>query len=178
MTYIQPKERTDCKKFLENPVGVLITTPETFSGMEAGTVLWVRVTDKFTSQRCSVLRAIYKLCVIKTYSNYDRMTVVTGFNADGTFAKCHKPFSGDLSWCKSCNSKPILICKHCADVCHQSCEREIARLRTVLHWILQYNPCSCKTSGGCNLRSSRRIPLWRRLGSSFWHQSNYLELGV
>ena len=168
VTYTKPKEISACKKFLENPVGVLVTTPEIFSGMEAGSVLWVRVAGKFSFQRSNALRDIHKFCVIETGSNSVRRKVFTGFKADGTFAKCHKPWFGDLYWCKSCNSQPILLCPHCANVCHQSCEREVAKLRTFLHSIIQFNPCSCKTSGDCKLKPPRRIPLWRILGPSSW----------
>ena len=168
VTYSQPKERPACESFLKNPVGVLVTTPEIFSGMEAGSVLWVRVAGKFSFQRSNALRAIHKFCVIETGSNSVRRKVFTGFKADGTFSKCHKPWFGDLYWCKSCNSQPILLCPHCANVCHQSCEREVAKLRTFLHSIIQFNPCSCKTSGDCKLKPPRRIPLWRILGPSSW----------
>ena len=85
---------------------------------------------------------------------------------DGTFAKCHKPWNGNLFWCKSCNSKPI--CHHCACIeCHQSCDKEIAVFRTFLHWILNYNPCSCKSSGCCQLNRPTKMLLWRALETIF-----------
>ena len=144
VTYTKPTERTSCKKFLENPKGALVTTSHLFSGMEAANVIWVRVPAKAALQNSSRLRAIHKLCIIDTASNFDKMRreVITGFKADGTFAKCHKPWIGNLFWCKSCNCQPILLCHQCADVCHQSCEREEAKFRTLLHWILQYNPAT------------------------------------
>ena len=85
---------------------------------------------------------------------------------DGTFAKCHKPWNGNLFWCKSCNSKPI--CHHCACIgCHQSCDKELAVFRTFLHWILNYNPCSCKSSGCCQLNRPTKMLLWRALETIF-----------
>ena len=164
VTYTKPKERTSCKKFLENPVGALITTSQLFSGMEAANIIWVRDPNKDALQRSSQLRAIHKLCVIDTESNFARMMEVsTGVKADGTFAKCHKTWLGELFWCKSCNSQPILLCRHCAAVCHQSCERGEADFKTFLHWILQYNPCSCKTSGCCKLKPPTRSLLQHAL---------------
>merc|ERR1712243_190680 len=83
-----------------------------------------------------------------------------GVNVDGTFAKCHKTWGSNLHRCKSCNAQPILLCQQCADVCHQSCEKEEALLRSLLHWILQYNPCSCEASGRCKLKPPTRNSLW------------------
>ena len=110
-----------------------------------------------------IFSMIVKLCVINTDSVFDKSTVDIGYKADGTFAKCDKPWFGKLFWCKSCNSQPILLCNNCAEVCHQSCERELAVFRTFLHVILQYNPCSCVTSGCCKLKSPARSLLPRIL---------------
>ena len=150
VTYTLPKDFKDCENFLKNPVGALITTPQLFSGMEAANVIWVKDPGKNKLPQSNTLRAIHKLCIIDTGSSFGRMTDANGFKVDGTFAKCHKPWNGNLFWCKSCNSKPI--CHHCACIeCHQSCDKEIAVFRTFLHWILNYNPCSCKSSGCCHL---------------------------
>ena len=102
-------------------------------------------------QRSNRLRAIHKLCIIDTVSNFDTVTDASGFKADGTFAKCHKIWKGRLFWCKSCNSNSILLCGHCAVVCHQSCDKEEAAFRTILHRILHYIPCSCRSLGYCQL---------------------------
>jgi len=59
-----------------------------------------------------------------------------------------------------CNLQPILLCRHCAAVCHQSCEREYAEFRSLLHLILQYNPCSCETSGSCKRKPPTRNSSW------------------
>ena len=167
VTYSKPEERTDCKKFLQNPVGALVTTYEIFSGMEAANVIWVRVclggdNRSYILHRSCQLRAIHKLCFIEAESTEDGAgrgahgKFGTGFKVDGTFVKCHKFWKGKLYWCttKSCNLQPILLCKNCANVCHQSCEREWAVFRSFSHLILQYNPCSCKTSGCCKLERS------------------------
>jgi len=146
VTYTKPEERTDCEKFLKNPVGALVTTAELFSGMEAANVIWVRDSTKTVLHRSNQLRAIHKLCFIDAESNFSgrRAEVTTGFKVDATFAKCHKTWLGRLYWCKSksCNAQPTLLCQHCAEVCHQSCERKfaVAEFRSKLHSILHYNP--------------------------------------
>ena len=158
MTYTQPKDFTGCKIFVENPVGALITTSQLFSGMEAVNVMWVRAQTKFSFHRSNRLRAIHRLCIIDTDSDTGRAMDVGGMEVDDTFANCHRAWLGDLHWCKSCdNSKPTLLCRHCAKVCHQSCEREDAVFRSILHWIFQFNPCSCKTSGCCKLNRPTRM---------------------
>lgn len=164
VTYTNPEERTACKTFLENPVGALVTTPQLFSGMEAAAVIWVKYQTKIGLERSSQLRAIHKLSIIDTGSSIDGSNRIgTGVNADGTFAKCHMALNGALYRCKSCKAQPILLCRHCVLVCHQSCEREFAELRSILHLFLPlYNPCSCKSSGPCQLKHPPRtgMPLW------------------
>ena len=179
VTYIQPKDSTGCKTFLVNPVGALITTSQLFSGMEAANVIWVRVRGKLTLQRSSILRAIHKLCIIDTEkSSVNRSETSNDFKVDRTFTKCYKTWFDQLLWCKSCQSQPVLLCRKCANECHRSCQREPAVFRTWLHLILQYNPCSCKATGGCKLKPQRRIPLWQRLGPSSLHQNSYYEVIV
>ena len=159
VTYTKYGETKNCKNFLKNPAGVFITTPQLFSGMEAANIIWVRVSHKSLLQRSNTMRAIHKLCVIDT--NNDKTMDFTGFKVDGIFAKCHKPWIGSLYWCKSCKSRPTLLCRHCALVCHpQSCRRECAVFRFYLHSILQYNPCSCETTGRCKLKKSTLSPTW------------------
>ena len=129
--------------------------------MEAANVIWVKDSFKNAPQRSNMLRAIHKLGVIDTDSS--SWTVGTGFKVDDTFAKCHcyKPWIGNLYWCKSCRiSQPILLCRRCADVCHPSCGREFTMFRSVLHLVLQYNPCSCQTSGRCKLKNPTRKSSW------------------
>ena len=136
-----------------------------FSGMEAANVIWVKDGYKNNaSHRSNLLRAIHK---IDTDSNFSPSTAAAGYKVDGTFAKCHKPWVGGLFWCKSCKSQPILLCGHCAYVCHQSCETEEAWFRTILHRMLHYNPCSCKSSGCCQLTRPTRMFLWRALETIF-----------
>ncbi len=95
MTYTQPKDFTDCENFLKNPDGALITTPQLFSGMEAANVIWVRIGYN-ALQQSNILRAIHKLGIIDTGSNFGRSTAGAGFKVDGTFAKCHKTWDGLL----------------------------------------------------------------------------------
>ena len=150
VTYTEKSESASCKTFLENPAGVLITTPTLFSGMEATNVIWVRSPYTASSERSSRLRAIEKLCIIDTRSNYkSRWTVATGLKADDTFAKCNKDWLGILDWWKSCYLLPILLW------------RQVAVFRRFLHFILQYNPCSCKSPGGCQLKHPTRSLLSR-----------------
>merc|ERR1712061_338943 len=68
VTYNNPDDAQNCKTFLKNQVGVLITTPDLFSGMEAANVIWVTSEIASQSTRSNELRAIEKLCVIDTGS--------------------------------------------------------------------------------------------------------------
>ena len=166
MSYTKPSERADCKKFLENPVGALVTTSQLFSGMEAANVIWVRDLARFPLQRSNTLRAMHKLCIIDTSSNNDRTPDAGCFKVDGTFAMCHKPCVGNLFCCKSCDNS--LLCHSCATVCHQSCRNGKgdgnlveAKYRTILHtWFLQYNPCYCKNTTCCGLERSKSGLEW------------------
>lgn len=155
VTYTKPTEGRDCGNFLRHPVGALITSSQLFSGMEAANVIWVKDPRKVGLHRSSRLRAIHKLCLIDTNSNYNWSTATTGLEADGTFAKCHRPWFGRLYRCKTCNAQPIL-CQHCAYVCHQTCEIDQAEFRSILHAFLQYNPYSCKSSRICKLNKPTR----------------------
>ena len=155
VTYNNPDNSQDCKSFLQNQDGVLITTPALFSGMEAANVIWVMTQNDRNLTRSNKLRAIEKLCVIDQNSA-DRILAPTsdhGFKVDGEFAKCHWPAFETLFKCQS--HQPIILCRSCAIVCHQSCDVERHKFRSNLHnligYILPHNPCSCPASGQCQL---------------------------
>ena len=157
VTYNNPDDAQNCKTFLENQVGVLITTPDLFSGMEAANVIWV--TSEIASQltRSNKLRAIKKLCVIDTGSNNTILDpkIEHGFKVDGIFARCHWSTGKTLFKCKS--HQPIVLCHSCAAVCQQSSEVEFLTvfrniLYSVIGMLFPYNPCSCPASGQCQLK--------------------------
>ena len=89
VTYNDPDDAQNCKTFLENQVGVLITTPDLFSGMEAANVIWVASGKASDLARSNKLRAIKKLCVIDKGNIILDPTIENGFKIDSKFATCH-----------------------------------------------------------------------------------------
>ena len=90
VTYNDPDDAQNCKTFLENQVGVLITTPDLFSGMEAANVIWVTSGKASQLTRSNNLRAIKKLCVIDKGNIILDPTIENGFKIDSKFATCHE----------------------------------------------------------------------------------------
>ena len=153
VTYKDSDDAENCKSFLQNQMGVLVTTPMLFSGMEAANVIWVNSGRDRDLTRGSKLRAIQKLCVIDTYNNNSipDPTIENGFEVDGKFDRCAWSCEEKLLRCNS--HLPTVLCLSCAAVCHPSCEvkNHSTILHTVFGFLFPYNPCSCSASGRCQL---------------------------
>ena len=168
VTYNDPDDVQNCKTFFENQVGVLVTTPDLFSGMEAANVIWVTSEIASLLTRSNKLRAIEKLCVIDSGAIDSILdpTIENGFKVDGKFARCHWSFGKSLFKCSS--HQLIVLCHSCATICQQSSEVEsFTPFRNILYFIIwmpfSYNPCSCPASGQCQLE---RTSLMSRISLS------------
>ena len=78
VTYVTPDNSQDCKTFLQNPEGALITTPALFSGMEAINVILVMFKEDKRLVRSSTLRAIQQLCVVSIDSSAGELSASNG----------------------------------------------------------------------------------------------------
>ena len=147
-TYLEAGDEAQCKSFLRDPVGALVTNGLLFSGMEAATIIWVKGFNP-ADRRSNILRAIDKLCIISR--DLGQCKSMWGFQKDSTFAQCCLPWPSILIKC-SCPGQPI-ICNTCSIVCHPH-KREWTWSPTVVSLFRPFNnPCMCKASGVCKLPS-------------------------
>ena len=167
-TYKDPDDTQNCETFLQHQAGVLVTTADLFSGMEAANVIWVTCGEASYLARSNKLRAIKKLCVIDTGSKNSILDpkIANGFKVDGKFARCQWSFAKSLYQCSSHQS--IVLCHSCAAVCQQSYEVEfLTHFKNFLYFLIGMlfpsNPCSCPASGQCQLE---RTSLMNRISLS------------
>ena len=175
VTYVTPDNSQDCKTFLQNPEGALITTPALFSGMEAINVILVMCKEDKRLVRSSTLRAIQQLCVVSIDSCLNPSR--TGdFEIDNKFSICEFSLGETIH---KCNNHPsAILCHTCAIVCHQTCEVKKHWLRFILVFIFAgfppFNHCSCSTLGRCLLESRSSVSK----ASLFWIAVEIVTLAV
>ena len=175
VTYVTRDNSQDCKTFLQNPEGALITTPALFSGMEAINVILVMCKEGKRLVRSSTLRAIQQLCVVSIDSCLNPSR--TGdFEIDNKFSICEFSLGETIH---KCNNHPsAILCHTCAIVCHQTCEVEKHWLRFILVFIFAgfppFNHCSCSTLGRCLLESRSSVSK----ASLFWIAVEIVTLAV
>ena len=142
--YREAGDRPGLETYLAQPAGVLVTTADSFSGMEGASVVYVMMGNSWgTSYRSALLRAVEQLVWITT----DRRLAPEGFQVSGQCLPCSSYGCGsDYYSCRTCSSargSPVTVCLPCANACHQACETASSLAATWRRMLPSSPGCGC-----------------------------------
>ena len=129
--------------FLAQPSGILITSAQAFSGMEAATVVYVGLVSEVN--RSAILRAVEQSIWIKLITKHP--VAADGFILDPKFLSCFPGYGSSFYTCLSCQAT---VCSSCALACHteeRGCITQYSFVATHKKIFLFTGGCYCGNNG-------------------------------
>ena len=119
VVYYNDRHKQGLKSFLTHQQGVVCTSVESFSGMEAARVIWVQgYGSGDTESRSAVLRAVSRLAIVCRGWNGSVRMAPDSVTLDTQFARCLGGYTEGWE-CFDCSME---VCAHCGVVCHAHCK--------------------------------------------------------
>ena len=171
------------KKFLNKPEGVLITTEEAFSGMEARHVVYCTHVGLSGLFRSSLLRAVEQCIVISGSINTRQSFDIYGrcFYTDFMYRNTH--IDSKYLTCQNLSKRILIcgpsslhlgvqrICFPCRIICHMDCHNSrssTAIYNLIIQHIIPSSSCQCKEPNCKKLNPNTMMNLTLRLFIISW----------